>query len=542
MLPSLHLLHSLREWAHPKVEVNILKESLTSLLVKHVVLPFSESPKTKKQDKSNEAVSITGFSDTLNMSLREFRFHQPRTRAGARGDRKTKVHLTTTCISLLFHIASTCRAKTMPQSRSFETSWLESFLLQVLSCAFEFLESTSPTQAPKHYARLVKWLLRRALDNKVVLSTGTIGGILEKTSGLLGNENDKDHVEWGVVSLCLLNEANVFLVPSTTAQGKQDQSPQLPNKFLLGLFSHITIDASMKSSSDDADYSFKVERVIIPLLRAFVDARNLIGFLAYWKEQLSVLHKECQPSVRSKNALMGRVAIWEDDMISDAVASFCEPNLNTGQFKQFIGKVHQDLEYQDAVEDVWFSNTVVLDCVLSGCNREETLLKLAEFAQPVFRTLADVSATKPALVSGYQWRLWRIKKAIIDRWGSGHVSQVLGASAYSTAVVARDLLSSEVPTKISEAGKDYTDRLHSFDYLLSFAAYDIRMRDIMVQAIEKTMDLKQLFCRQLSEDHFGVLKSLDADPESTGQSYGVKTIDSLYIGCIARLLQSKALR
>lgn len=544
MLPCLLLVHTFQERTIPNTEVDVLQHLLTSLLEKHVTLPFRASSALVNRNHEQRVVSTVVFVDAMTISLRDFRFHEPRTSIDSRGDTKTRVHLTITCLSLLFHIASTCRSRDTSESCRAESLWLESLFAQILTCASVVLNTPPSVQTQKDFVRLTKWMLRRVLDNRVILSTTTLESILGTTSGLLDENYGNGHVIWSLVSLCLQNDPNVFMIPSTTSKDGEGYSPRKSNKFLIALFTHITEDTCRSSSLDDNDYSFKLNKVVIPLLHAFRDARNLVGFIAQWREQLTILQERCQPHMRSKNALLNHMAIWENDTLSLSVANLCETNLTVGQVERLFGQVQQDLDSLGTAVGGLFPSIVVLDCLVSGCSHKDTLRKLIGPAQLVFRSLASISATRPDLIQGYQWRLWRIMTVINDRWSLPTVPQVPRESAYSAAIVARDLLCLGQPESVTVEEPEYSDRLHSFNFLLTFAASeqfdvpDVSLRDIMIQAIEKVMDFKEFFCRQLREDHFGVLKPLDADPEWTGQSYGIKSIDSLYIGCIARLLQS----
>ncbi len=523
-------------------EVDVLQHSLTSLVVNHVTLPFRASSGLVNRNKEQRVVPGIVFVDALTDSLRNFGFHEPGTSAGSRGDTKTRVHLSITCLSLLFHIACTCRPRNTPASRRAESLWLESLFTQILTCASAILDSSPSVQTRKDFVRLTKWVLRRALDNRVTLSTTTLESILGKTAGLLDETYENYHVIWSLVNLCLLNDPNVFMIPSTVSIDGEGYSSRASNKLSTALFSHITEDICRRSSLDDNDFSFKLEKIVIPLLHAFGDARNLVGFIAHWREQLKVIQRRCQPHKRSKD-------IWETNTLSRSVADLCETSMTVRQVEQVFQQAQQDFDSLGSAVGDLFPSIVILDCVVSGCSRKDTLLKLTEPAQLVFRSLASIIATKTNLVQGYQWRLWRIMTVINDRWTLPTVPQVPSESAYSAAIGARDIVCLGDSESITVEEPEYSERLHAFCFLLSFAASeqlnvpDASLRDMMVQAIEKVMDLKEFFCRQLREDHFGVLKPLDADPEWTGQSYGIKSIDSLYIGCIARLLQSpKALR
>jgi len=550
MLPNLHLLHSYQEWANPNAYVDALQDSFKTLLVQHVILPFRASLDSRSSDIQHTNEYTTAFIGLLTTSIRNFLFHH--THQGTdrpRGKAPTRTNLAITCLSLLFNIASGCRRRNTPGLRRIEDSWLEALFSQILNCASVGLETSSSVQGQKDLVRLTEWMLRGVLDYKIKLRTTIIESILDQSSGLFDAEWAKGRVEWSLVSLCLLNDFNVFVNPSSIPSDEQIYSYRTPNTYLVALFSHMTQESCKMSSCMDVTYAFKLESILIPLLRAFADARDLTGFMAHWREQLTAVHERVQPLEKPRNALKKYPTIWEDDTLLRCVADLCESNLTVGQMQSVLEDARRNLESPTPSNGGLYASIVILDCVYSGCSREDTLSQLVKSAQLAFHSVARIITTKPDLIQGYQWRLWRILAVINDRWKLIDKPQALGEDGYPAAIRARDLLGLGDPNTVNDIEPDYSDRLHSFNFLLSFPTSehvdlpDVVWRDIMVQAIERVMDLKESFCRQLRENHFRVPKSLDTDPNWTGQSYGIKSIDSLYIGCIARLIQSpKALR
>lgn len=534
------------------MEVEVLKKSIESLLIKHVALPFRGSVGSTSLDKQQKGLYTTAFADDLTSSIRNFHGPGAHIKAKAdlqRGKAKANRQSIVTCLSLLFRIACNCRARNTPQLRKFESHWLETLFSQILQCASIVLDPSTSENARKDYIRLTIWMLRGAKDHKLFFSAMTIESILEQASGLFDTEWAKSHAEWGVVSLCLLIDSNVFVIPSTTAKLEQNTSYRPPNKYLAALFSHMTEESCKRLSPTDADHAFKLENVLIPLVYAFAEARDLTGFITHWKEQVKVIHKRFQAVEKPEDAPQKYLAIWEDDTLMRSVADLCKSNLTIGQMLSLIENAKQDLESAKIPSGRLVAHIITLDCIFSGCSREDTFAKLAIPAQLVFESIAMMIATKPDLIQGYQWRLWRLMAVINDRWVIANEPQVPSECVYSAASRARDLLDLRNAKTVGDVELDYSDRLHAFNFLLSLATSEYRnldkvsLRDIIIQAIEKVLDIKELFCRRLREDHFGVLKPFDKGPEWTGQCYGVQSVDSLYIGCIACLLRTpKALR
>ncbi|MCJ1456353.1 hypothetical protein MMC28_006714 [Mycoblastus sanguinarius] len=606
MLPSLQLLLACHDPATSDNPTDGLASLLERLITKHVILPAHASFLDQAWAKGfQDGQTPQSLSTTLVSTLESFRFPEITPDFHAI---KIRNHLTISFLSLLFELAIGCYKDSEPQILKVENPWLGELFNQLGDCARTVLSPKYESQAQKYYARVLEWMLRKAVNHQIRLSTSTLGRALKKASGLFNkgrSENtvtdqenemedgdrtkgmsdktennqengphkgslpsetsqkpeenqrnetsqrneadgtqkkeDKSHVEWGLVNLCLLNDANTFLIPSA----KRKKSNQPRNKYLDALLNKITDYTCNLRMEDDEDYHFKRSNIIIPLCDAFIGARDLLGFLRHWKEQLTI----CEQS--RKTAATFIRSIWEDEIIIQCIANSIELALTSRQIDQVLSAAANDLAHLtfDVLSDQpnLLASLVVLDAIFAGLTREETLNEVDRTAKSIFCLLEVTLSNDANCLQKYRWRIWRIETEIIDGWLSLDKTVELEGNAGSSLVSkASRLLESPSSENTEGVEPDYSEALYAFRFLLSLARFnkawpapfEVTSQQIVAQAIENILTIKEFFTRQLREDHFGLLKPLDTFPVFNRVASTVKSVDSYYIGCMVQLLQS----
>lgn len=453
-MPCLHLLNTFEEWARPKSEVASLKALLDQLLIKHAILPFRRAPGLPRQDELVKKGSSNGFVDALVSSLAHFHFYEPR--KDPRGDSKSKVHMIVTCLSLIFKVATRSRPRGTHQLRSAKDGWLEAFFIQIRTCAFAALVPSSSTQARKSYIRLTKWMLDTCVENKLILSISSLEKILEDASGL-SESGDESQFAWSIISLCLTADSSVFVTPSITRKkGKHPYRP--PNKYLTVLLSKLTEDTCSTEPSNDSEYEYKIKNVLTPLMRAFADARDLMGFIGHWKERLTDIQRK-----RSSTSLPTHTTMWEDDDLVQAVSNICELKMTTGQVINLISDAVQRLgssavNKAGASNDDILSALVILDCMLGGCRSDHFVTKVAESASSAVRTITHSLPSQPDIFGKHKWRAWRIGATFNHRWSPEPDS--------SFTTKALELLDPAAALPKNDSSGDYSEQLQAFAFLL----------------------------------------------------------------------------
>lgn len=552
MLPTIHLLDTCRQWPSPENDTESVQKSLEALLTIHVILPFRAI-----NIGSDQRVGLTdgdldsSLSDQMTIALKQYRFPRPKqesltskaTYIAERSGDKTQEHLIVTFLTVLFDVALACRPRHLPQLRRTEDTWLGALFSQLSRSLKQLIPQVATLRSQKTHAKLVKWMLRKAGDHKLRLSLPTIETILEETSGLFSEE---DSIDWRIISLCILNDANAFTVPASSVNLGQDPPHRTKNKFLSALLPEITrlyLRPSLIASQEDYDYV--LNHVLIPLGTEFSNARDLMSFLSHWKEQLnSVQIKRTNQAPKS----MG-LTLWEDQKFLESIAPLVELTLTPGQINQFLSAAANGLEPSaaDALNDnpASLASIVLLDCLFEGITRDITVSQLATTAQSVFSLLEVILSTSHPQCD--QWRMWRIEGTIADRWFPIHKTQAYKKTACSAISRAIQTINNSMLTNPQAVDVDLSERLHAFRHICCFIAKEdsfwddphfLSRRNIH-SGVRTIMDSMEPFCRRIKQDIFGTIKSPDYVP-TWDELYGSKllSIDTFYFGCVSYMISS----
>ena len=550
MLPALQLLHSCREWSSSEKDMDAVTTSLEDLLITFTVLPFRASfVGTKESGQLQFTDHATALKEDLVSALCSYRF--PNLKANSSLGRgtyeaqrqalKTQHHLIITYVSLLFEIALSFRPMSKSTSSRAEDLWLEELFGQLIHCAGILITPTSTVKAHKDLTRLVGWMLQKCVDHNLRLSLPRIQGLLDQFSAFFGSDCG-DIVEWSVVSLCHQIDSNAFVVPDSSGEASLFNSTRYPNKYLSALFSNISNEHFEASQN----YEFLLTGIVLPLCGAFANARDLDGFIHYWIEQISI-HEEHQSE--KKGLPLNMPCLWQDERLLQLVAQLAESKLTPGQLDYLASSASKGLAPSmpstSISPSLSLANLVILDCLFAGIYQEATLKMLAETAQSVFSMLgAHLSdCLDHSLV--HKWRMWRIKTTIADRWVTLRNSPLFKGSLQSSICTASEVLN-RICLKTSPDGEaDWGEELFAFRFLLHLAVIEesgttlqFPSRTRLVSAVAKIIDMMEPFCHRISHDHFQTIKLAAYVPRWDELDTVVKSINTLYLGCVADILIS----
>ena len=528
-------------------------KSLEGLLIDQVILPLRSAflgpePAT---DLENQ-VSFTSFSDNMVSLLRRYfpQLESPFPPV----DWKTDKHLALSMISLLFDIAIKCRPRSTPKLRRIENPWLELFFIKLAKCAETLFPPASSVRVRKDYIRVIKWMLRKAVDHQVRVGLSTIKALLDQDSGLfqLINENhpetrinvkDEDQVEWSLISLCIMNDPDVFVIPSPSASDNETYSYgyRTPNKYLSALLRKITNEMCYKSLVEDEHYDLKLLHVIQPLCDAFTAVRDLTAFLEHWREQLSIV-QERQKSHGPYSDLVS--SIWEDDRLVLHVARSVESSLTVGQVSRILSIATHDqappIPSVPSNQTMSLANLVILDCVFTGLSKEETRAKLESIAMSVF-SLLGVHISRPSMGSApHDWRAWRVQATITDRWSSLRESSMFKRKAHPAICMAFELINRISSEIMLYDNVNLNQEFYAFNFMLKFVAMEdwfwddlqFSSRRKIRAAVAKVLDVMQPFSDRISHDHFGTIMRAEDVSKRGHFSPRISPIDRFYFDCI----------
>ncbi len=550
MLPALQLLHNCREWLSSDEDMEAVTTSLEELLITHTILSFRASfIGTKESVQLQITDHATALKEDLVSALRSYHYPKPKADSSLgkgiyeaqRQASKTENHLKITYVSLLFEIALDLRPAIKSNNNRTEDHWLEELLVQLMDCAWILLPPISTVKAHKDYTRLVGWMLRKCVDHKLQLSLSRVQAILDQVSGLFSSDCG-DTVEWVVVSLCLQTDSNAFVVPDSSGEVHVSNSTRSPSKYLSALLSNIT-NGHFEASQD---YEYLLTGIVLPLCNAFTDARDLVSFIRHWTEQISI-HEDRQSE--NPRQFMNTVCLWQDERLLQLVAQLVESKLTPEQLDSLVSSVAKGLTLSipstSNSPSLSLASLVILDCLFAGVSQEATLKTLAETAQSVFSMLGAHLSDYLDQSRVNKWRMWRIKSTIADRWVTLRNSPLFKRSAQSAICTASKVINRMCLETSPDEEAEWDEELFAFRFLIHLAVIEgsgttlqSPSRTRLVSAVGKILDMMEPFCHRISHDHFQTIKLPAYVPRWDEFDTGIKSINALYLGCVADILIS----
>ena len=459
---------------------------------------------------------------------------------------KADIHLITKLMCSFFGIAIASPSKQSTRGRGEEESFLQRLFDGLKSCAEVRFGPTSFKGLPRAYSRALKSLLKEAVEQNLQLDVSTIESILEQATGLF-QDSDNQQIEWNLISLCLENNADVFIIPLGASSGTY--SYLKANRYLISLLAVVDM------TSDEADNnqlnSLKLNRILIPLLHAFARARDLAGFLEHWREQLNDRQKANRRVPSDGVAENMRQSLWEDDELLNAAQALIEPSLSVDQLDMILTKIESTLWKLNPNDDASFSvsELVILDCVFAGCHTENIRSKLSVRARSIYEALAEVPLKLSRAYRSHRWRLWRILATINRKWLSYDDGQ---SSIETTCKVAHRafavLDTTEGETK-NNLVNTYREQSYAFSVVTTLALFnhlwtktaESSIRNMLEKSVNRVLDFEDRLWFELNEDLIGTLRPLERPQYWNGRSIDIRSLGTLFLSCFEQLLAQSSI-
>lgn len=393
---------------------------LERLLLQHVVSPVRQSFERCRSGarKSEEAPKINVDELLSPLGKRNVRDGQ-----GERSKHE-KMHI----IARFYAIVLKSTPLATPKQRLSEKAWLQFLFDHLIKQASVLDIKLSGRSLNPDPTRALKDILKMLADHKVKLELSVLEKILEQRSHIL-DDNEDVQSDWELVSLCLKIDPDVFVIP-TVSKDHADRASRKPNRFLASLFKRINA-ATQASETMPEEICQRIEEVILtPLVDAFSQARNLVGFVDLWRSNLTQAQElannpEAHPANHSDAVVQDSRAksdlnLWQSKRLLQAVADRVEARLTVGQMQAIL----QSLEFVPSTTDEasvskpnpsTAADLLVLDCILSGCKNEGTIEQLSETVNNVYKTLLGSCEADNRRVE-QPWRIWRCLATIKNRW------------------------------------------------------------------------------------------------------------------------------
>ncbi|RMZ71092.1 hypothetical protein GMOD_00005594 [Pyrenophora seminiperda CCB06] len=224
-----------------------------------------------------------------------------------------------------------------PKSRSMEKPWLQATFSALAECA-----GCSLTTPPEFITRqtavaALSGALRVLQAHQVSLTPDVVKSIFWFHCGVKYPERAEKQVHWSLIAALIELDASVFVTEQkTNTKLLQEQHIDLL-EFIFEKISTAELEGPRFSDAEDGSSTSTsramiLERIIKPLMSAFVRNRNLLGFIRRWDDQLVKSYRHGK-----RKTLSGRQdIIWEDRGLHSALAEVFEPSLTQGQIITLI--------------------------------------------------------------------------------------------------------------------------------------------------------------------------------------------------------------
>ncbi|KAF9884152.1 hypothetical protein FE257_002273 [Aspergillus nanangensis] len=277
-----------------------------------------------------------------------------------------------------------------------EAPWLETLFVAVAELAFSVVKTETPTIYFAEFVDILERLFRVVLSRSVQLSLHTLLTHAAYT-GLL--KDGLEQVQWGLTALLVELGVDIFIPNSGLDDSK---------KLLKALLEKIALHWRSGASSSESSYGIIKSDIVIPLLRGFMAARDLPGFMQLWYEQLVDME-----GIRSENKDLSLFSIWEDDDVCNVYSELMRsPLTNTHATLQVRAAAAEIKAEGGKVPDIpgAYAQFVILEAGFK--NRPLTFADSFDDLRSIVETLTSTLSSKQNL--HWRWRMWRFARNLLE--------------------------------------------------------------------------------------------------------------------------------
>ena len=533
---ALRLLADVKAPQHQSPILSNCLEALETLLTVHTLRPgrtaYQQGKKPTGADSEYSHPVVEGLLSPLFQKISQ----------EAMGSSPVDTRPTIATIPLLFDLAIKCVPRNTPKQRITESPWLQELFLQLAKCASLSLPISKPVVREDSCLDMLEQMLHLAIEHKLKLEVPILESIMLHLSGV-DNINQHSQVRWRLVSLSM--EIDPYLLVALPIQ-KSTSNIHLVSQDNVALESILAKISSCYFKDDtktSLDYVFVLLRIIIPLVDEFIRARDLLGFLEIWKQQV-ILWK----TYKSRHVTQGicseyAVSIWEDEALLQNISDKLDSALTLGQITKSLQEIDQvvaaPLNEGPAQSSAGWAATIVLDCIVNGIRHENTVVGAKAQLEALVDTLLSLSSDSLSAV--YDWRIWRILSTVSRRWPVSY-SRASTTLLNKQAQAQRQLIDLVTSPSGTQQPIDAHDRaLFGFAFLIaSSERHGDSGTDPLSLVIRVIVDSMKIYAegahRQISSD-----QSPTFGPVWDSRSGSIKTRDSLVLACAAELVLTNRL-
>jgi nucleolar pre-ribosomal-associated protein 2 len=396
-----------------------------------------------------------------------------------------------------------------------EAPWLETLFVAVAELAFSIVKQESLGSSSAYVSEFViilEQLFRVVLKRNVQLSLHTLLTHAAYT-GLL--KEGLSQVEWGLTALLIELGADIFLPNS----GLKDSA-----KLLRALLEKILLHWRSGVHRTDRNYDIIKNGIVIPLLRAFLAARDLPTFMQLWYEQLIDVEE-----ARLADNSLSLFSIWEDDDLCTAYGDILRSPLTHATAAAQMRAAAVEIRGEDgkiSSAPGAFAQFVLLEAGLS--NRALGAAGTREELNSILDILTATLSSKQRF--HWRWRLWRLARNLLENNVQSAEDPLMVATLNLTDAA------------VSSIQRNHKNRMkNTCAALESFEAYQFALAAVKEKTDTARLESFHILTGE-AKDYIGTITKQDALESLTSPWNGrVETLDSsvsLALGYFLTLVRS----
>ncbi|RDW89861.1 ribosome biogenesis protein URB2 [Aspergillus mulundensis] len=294
-----------------------------------------------------------------------------------------------------FYISTRSVPRDSFRRKTDEAPWLETLFVAAAELAFSSVKAERPATFLSDFVSILEQLFRVALKQDVQLSLHTLLTHAAYT-GLL--KDQLSLVEWNLVALLIELGVDIFLPNSGLADSQT---------YLKGLCKNIHLYWRSGNSTAGSYETIKTG-IILPLLRGFMNARDLTTFMETWYQQLLDMEE-----ARTQDSNLSLFTVWEDDDLCNAYSEVMRNPLNQNLASSQLHAAAVNIRGDDG--KLAHSAEAYAQLVIAEAGFRKRSINLADAnadLESVIETVVSALSSDQDL--HWRWRLWKLSRSLIE--------------------------------------------------------------------------------------------------------------------------------
>ncbi|MCJ1381820.1 hypothetical protein MMC17_004931 [Xylographa soralifera] len=306
-----------------------------------------------------------------------------------------------------------------PKKRMTEAPWLRALFIQLTECLslpFPLSKVATPSES---VLDTLESLLHLLVENDVSMDIPILESFVLYLSGIYPVEG-QHRARWSLVGLCMEISPDLAIPVRSNSNVRTGRATSKSNMVLNRILDKLTDSGFKYGHETSSDYYIMLNTVVLRLLKSFINARDLLGFLNIWEQQIGL--SEIARVLHSGSGRYSILAasIWENEALLQKISEQLEQVLTAGQISKLLDGLGSRIANDSntlAINPLEpYAQVVVLDCALNGV-RSNTVISTCKISiESIGRKLATVLKNNDALFVPHRWRIWRVLATIASRF------------------------------------------------------------------------------------------------------------------------------